>query len=119
MSARVMRVSDLRSSKKEAQCQWCGRPMDTNTRGRTKKYCSQSCRQRAYEQRNNVSGTSIPADAVIMNPERAAELKDALCELRCAAEDIEVAATEGASAAELSELCQELVRLARSIEHLR
>ena len=54
-----------------------------------------------------------------MNPERAAELKDSLFELRCAAEDIEVAATEGASAAELSELCQELVRLTRSIEHLR
>ena len=61
----------------------------------------------------------IPADAVIVNPERAAELKDSLFELRCAAEDIEVAATEGASAAESSELCQELVRLARSIEHLR
>ena len=93
--------------------------MQTGGRGRTKKYCSHSCRQRAYEQRNNVSGTSIPADAVIMNPERAAELKDSLFELRCAAEDIEIAAREGADVQELSELCRDLVGLARRIEQLR
>ncbi|WP_047241391.1 hypothetical protein [Corynebacterium epidermidicanis] len=103
----------------EVTCAWCGNPIETTGRGRPKKYCSHSCRQRAYEQRNNVSGTSIPADAVILHPQRYAELKDSLFELRCAAEDIATAATENASAAEMRQLCDELVTLARSVEKIR
>ena len=35
-------------------CLWCGNPLEYNGRGRKPKYCSRSCRQRAYECR--VSG---------------------------------------------------------------
>ena len=88
-------------------------------RGRPRKFCSPSCKQRAYEQRNNVSGTSIPKDAVIMTPERADALRDGLFELRCSAEDIGIAAQEGADTKELQQLCTELVTLARRLEELR
>ncbi|QTH60824.1 hypothetical protein J5O04_08370 [Corynebacterium hindlerae] len=100
-------------------CAWCGTPIEVSGRGRPKKYCSHSCRQRAYEQRNNVAGTAIPAEAVILRPEKASRLKDSLFELRCAAEDVATAASEGADGEEIRQLCEDLVELARSIEKLR
>lgn len=103
----------------QATCQWCGKEILQGGRGRPRKFCSPSCKQRAYEQRNNVSGTSIPKDAVIMTPERADALRDGLFELRCSAEDIGIAAQEGADAKELQQLCTELVTLARRLEELR
>jgi len=100
-------------------CQWCGKDIDQGGRGRPRKFCSASCKQRAYEQRNNVSGTDIPADAVILSPDKVQGLRDGLFELRCSAEDIQTAAEEGASAEELSSLCEELISLARRLEGLR
>ncbi|ALC05840.1 hypothetical protein CDES_07135 [Corynebacterium deserti GIMN1.010] len=100
-------------------CAWCGKDVASTGRGRPRKYCSQACRQRAYEQRNNVSGTNIPAEAVIMSPDKANELKDSLFELRCAAEDIATAVNDGEEARDIAALSQELVDLARNIEKLR
>ncbi len=100
-------------------CQWCGKAIESSGRGRPRKYCSATCRQRAYEQRHNLSGRPIPADAVVITPERAEQLRDGLFEVRCAAEDVATAAGEGAGAAELEGLCSELVALARRVEKLR
>lgn len=102
-----------------ATCAWCGKELYRAGRGRPRKYCSQSCKQRAYEQRHNVAGTSIPKEAVIIHPDRAAALRDSLFELRCAAEDIATASAEGAEPDEIRDLCTELVALARTIEKLR
>lgn len=87
--------------------------------GRRRRYCRQSCRQRAYEQRNAVKGTSIPADAVVLTAEEASALADRVFEVRCAAEDVATAVAEGAGRAELSALCVELIRLAREAERFR
>ncbi|WP_249399824.1 hypothetical protein [Corynebacterium qintianiae] len=101
-------------------CQWCGRELPPQEgRGRRRKFCGASCKQRAYEQRHGVAGTRIPDDAVIMRPERADELRDHLFELRCAAEDIATAHAEGAGHEEISQLCAELVSMAKRIERLR
>ncbi|WBT07667.1 hypothetical protein PAB09_06855 [Corynebacterium sp. SCR221107] len=107
------------SVKRQPRCEWCGKELVESPRGRRKKYCSQSCRQRAYEQRQNVQGTTIPASAVIMRPESVAAMRDKLFELRCLAEDIATASKEGADFSELDPLCQELVVLARDIEKIR
>ncbi|MCK7676495.1 hypothetical protein M0E84_00330 [Corynebacterium sp. CCM 9186] len=106
-------------ARRQATCQWCQGPVPEQGRGRPRKYCSHSCRQRAYEQRSRVSGTSIPADAVIMRPEKAERLADLLFELRCAAEDIATAVDEDSPVEEIRGLCAELVTLARRAEHLR
>lgn len=102
-----------------ATCAWCGREMPQGGRGRPRKFCRPSCRQRAYEQRRQLTGTGISADAVIMKPDKVRALGDDLFELRCAAEDIATAAAEGAQPDEIRELCTELVALARQIEKLR
>ncbi len=104
---------------RQPTCEWCGNEVATSNRGRPRKFCCQACRQRAYEQRNAVAGTQIPAAAVIIRPERVTEIQDSLFELRCAAEDIQTANAEGANPEEVSQLCDELVTLARNIEKLR
>lgn len=106
-------------SQRTPTCQWCGNEMAVSTRGRPRKFCSSSCKQRDYEQRHNIVGTAIPANAVILHPDRAAALRDGLFELRCCAEDIATAVHEGATGAELTPLCDELVSLARRLEELR
>lgn len=58
-------------------------------------------------------------DAVILSEQKVDEIRDRLFELRCAAEDIQTAATEGAPASELGVLCDELVGLAQKLEKLR
>ena len=104
---------------RQPTCEWCGSEVQPSGRGRPRKFCSQACRQRAYEQRNAVAGTNIPARAVIIQPERVDKLQDSLFELRCAAEDIQTVNTEGAAPEEISQLCDKLVALARTIEKIR
>ncbi|MFI5503774.1 Uncharacterised protein [Corynebacterium kutscheri] len=107
------------TTKRNPTCQWCGTEFLATSRGRPRKFCSHACRQRAYEQRNAVTGTNISPDAVIMHPEKAVQFHDSLFELRCAAEDIATAVTENADPAEVNKLCSELVNLARRIEKIR
>ena len=84
----VLSVNASHKAKKQPTCAWCGKSIEAGTRGRRRKYCSQACRQRAYEQRNNLANTNIPIEAVVLTPEQAEQLKDQLFEVRCAAEDI-------------------------------
>ena len=87
--------------------------------GRRRQYCRQSCRQRAYEQRALVKGTAVPADAVVLSAEEAAELSDRIYQVRCAAEDVVTAIEEGAPAAELRLLCDALLRAAKAADGWR
>lgn len=100
--------------RKHAQpCKWCGREVDDAELGRRRQYCRQSCRQRAYEQRAAVKGTSVPADAVVLTADEAADLADRVYQARCAAEDVATAVEEGATQDELRQLCEELLRSPR------
>lgn len=119
---RWVRLAGVSTVPKPAKtCAWCGTEVPQGGRGRPRKFCRAACRQRAYEQRNNLylSGSTIPPDAVIIQAQRFQLLKDELFELRCAAEDIATAHSEAASAEEIRDLCDELVGLAKRIEKLR
>ena len=97
------------------KCQYCGKEVHrTPGRGRPRKYCSDSCKQRAYEQRHPVS-TGQRAGRIIEGD----SLRDKLFELRCAAEDIATATREGAEADEIQSLCNELVTMAKKLERLQ
>jgi len=87
--------------------------------GRRRQYCRQSCRQRAYEQRAQVKGTSLPADAVVLSVEEAAALSDRVFQVRCAAEDVATAIDEGADSTELKELCATLLDAAKAADGWR
>ena len=66
-----------------------------------------------------VRGSSVPADAVVLSAEEAAEHADRVYQVRCAAEDVATAVGEGAEPAELQELCSELLRAARAADGWR
>lgn len=87
--------------------------------GRRRQYCRQSCRQRAYEQRALVKGTSLAPDSVVLTAAEAAELSDRVFEVRCAAEDVATAIDEGAEQSELRQLCDALMRAAKAADGWR
>ena len=105
-----------------ANCQWCGREMEVNAQGRRRKFCSQACRQRAYEKR---SGTRPGASRVIsisdvsdVDKRLNSRLGDGLFEIRCLAEDLQTALQEGTEPADLQEISRELLMKTREVERL-
>jgi hypothetical protein len=66
-----------------------------------------------------VKGTSLAPDAVVLTAEEAAQLSDRVYQVRCAAEDVATAIDEGADAAELRDLCAELMRAAKAADGWR
>jgi hypothetical protein len=104
---------------KPAPCRWCGREVAEAGLGRRRQYCRQSCRQRAYEQRAVVRGTSLAPDSVVLTAEEASELSDRVYQVRCAAEDVATAIEEGAESTELRYLCDALMRAAKAADGWR
>jgi hypothetical protein len=104
---------------KPAPCRWCGRLGPAAGLGRRRQYCRQSCRQRAYEQRAIVKGTSLAPDSVVLTAEEASELSDRVYQVRCAAEDVATAIEEGAESTELRYLCDALMRAAKAADGWR
>ncbi len=103
-----------------ARCEWCGRELPASgSVGRRRRYCAQACRQRAYENRNALQRGSLPPDAVVLSVDERNDLADRLYQVRCAAEDVATALTEGASSGELGPMVQELLVAARSAERIR
>ncbi|WP_082459704.1 MULTISPECIES: hypothetical protein [unclassified Mycobacterium] len=106
-------------------CRWCGRDVSDAGMGRRRQYCRQSCRQRAYEQRASLTrggggaGLALPADAIVLSADDAADLSDRVYQVRCAAEDVATALEEGAPATELRELCDVLISAARAADGWR
>lgn len=103
----------------DTQCQWCGKDIHYSGRGRRRRFCSQSCRQRAYEQRRGGRMYGYSDAALVLTDERAQKLQDALYTLRCSAEDILTALQEGAGGRELITLTNELVEVAKQVERIR
>lgn len=101
-------------------CGWCGRRLEqASAKGRHRRYCGQSCRQRAYERRTAVQRTGLPEDSVVLSDTELASLQDRLFQLRCAAEDIVTATDDGAAHEELRRMAQELAHTAHDLERLR
>jgi hypothetical protein len=94
-------------------CGWCGlRLPEEGKVGRPRRYCSQSCRQRAYERRSAVQRGGLSAAEL-------ADLQDRLFQLRCAAEDVVTAADDGAAPSELRNLAAQVAENAHGLERLR
>jgi hypothetical protein len=110
----------LRPRAEPRHCGWCGlRLPDEGRVGRPRRYCSQSCRQRAYERRSAVQRGGLPEDSVVLSAAELADLQDRLFQLRCAAEDVLTAADDGAAPHELKDLAVKVLRNAHAVERLR
>ena len=88
--------------------------------GRRRRYCRQSCRQRAYEQRASITASpSLAPDAVVLSAVEAVQLSDRVYQVRCAAEDVVTALDEGAERRELRDLCEVLMRAVEAADGWR
>jgi hypothetical protein len=61
----------------------------------------------------------LPADAVVLSADEAADLSDRVYQVRCAAEDVATALNEGAGTTELRELCDALMQAAQAADGWR
>jgi hypothetical protein len=86
--------------------------------GRTRRYCAQACRQRAYEQRHLLGRAGLPGDAVVVARRDLDDLQDRLYQLRCAVEDVSTALCERAGRAELEGVARNVVAAAGDLERL-
>jgi len=113
-------AAELRRPTPVRHCGWCGARLPEDGKvGRPRRYCTQSCRQRAYERRAAVQRGGLPEDAVVLSAAELADLQDRLFRLRCAAEDVATAADDGAGPAELKTLAATVIESAADLERLR
>ena len=66
-----------------------------------------------------VKGTTVAPDSVVLTAEEASELSDRVYQVRCAAEDVATAVSEGVEGDELRELCDALMRAAKAADGWR
>ncbi len=62
----------------ERGCHWCGRRLAPNPIGRPRRYCRQSCRQRAYESRRRSSELGLGDDELIVTRNELDDARDRL-----------------------------------------
>jgi hypothetical protein len=84
-------ILPLSGSKREAElCGWCRRPIGQRAgRGRPKKYCKRSCRQRDYESRERSKAHGLADGELIMTRTELNAMRDDAYVLGCAVRDVE------------------------------
>lgn len=104
------------------RCAWCSRRIvDDQPIGRRKRYCCQSCRQRAYEKRRQMNGDGtmpVADDAVVIARAELESLQDRLYVLRSAVEVLEGAVQDKASAGELTAVAREVIAATGDLDRL-
>ena len=101
------------------RCGWCRRVLaQQGSVGRPRLYCSQACRQRAYEQRAAASKAGLPDDVVIVSRAELDGLQDRLYQLRCALEDVQTMLDDKPTKAELERSLADLVRSTGRLDRL-
>jgi hypothetical protein len=111
--------AELHSSEEPRRCGWCRKVLpQQGSVGRPRQYCGQSCRQRAYEQRNATTKAGLPDDVVVVRRAELDGLQDRLYQLRCALEDVQTLLTEKPTKAELERSLTDLVRSTGRLDRL-
>ena len=101
------------------RCGWCRRVLaQQGSVGRPRLYCSQACRQRAYEQRSAAAKAGLPDDVVIVSRAELDGLQDRLYQLRCALEDVQTTLDDKPTKAELERSLVDLLRSTGRLDRL-
>ena len=88
------------------------------TVGRPRLYCTQACRQRAYEQRSATTKAGLPDDVVLVSRAELDGLQDRLYQLRCALEDVQTVLDDKPTKAELERSLADLLRSTGRLDRL-
>ncbi len=101
------------------RCGWCRRVLThQGAVGRPRLYCTQACRQRAYEQRSAATKAGLPDDVVLVSRTELDGLQDRLYQLRCALEDVQTLLDDRPTKAELERSLADLVRSTGRLDRL-
>ena len=101
------------------RCGWCRRVLaQQGSVGRPRLYCTQACRQRAYEQRAATAKAGLPEDVVLVSRAELDGLQDRLYQLRCALEDVGTLLGERPTKAELERSLADLLRSTGRLDRL-
>ena len=112
-------ATSARTDGEMRRCGWCRRVMaPQGTVGRPRLYCSQACRQRAYEQRAAAAKAGLPDDVVLVSRAELDGLQDRLYQLRCAVEDVQTLLDDKPTKAELERSLADLVRSTGRLDRL-
>jgi hypothetical protein len=96
-------------------CEWCRQPLGPrNTSGRTRVYCSQSCRQRAYQSRKRSRQLPLRNGELVVSSVLVARMNRRLQALESALLEVEKANLD-ATDERLQRLCQAARRLRRMV----
>jgi hypothetical protein len=96
-------------------CEWCGQPLGPkNQSGRTRLYCGQSCRQRAYQSRKRSKQLSLRDGELVVSTVIVTRLNKRLRALDLALSEVEKANLDGTDQ-RIVELCLAARRLGRQV----
>jgi hypothetical protein len=97
------------------RCAWCSRPVEQAGRGRPRRFCRQSCRQRDYEARHRAQELQLGIDEIVVTRRELSELDDLIYVLRCALEDVEHDLAASSRAADVREALDWLLDAVRPV----
>jgi hypothetical protein len=119
VTAATHQAAENHGSDEPRRCGWCRRVLpQQGSVGRPRQSCGQSCRQRAYEQRNATAKAGLPDDVVVVRRAELDGLQDRLYQLRCALEDVQTLLSERPTKAELERSLADLVRSTGRLDRL-
>ena len=96
-------------------CEWCRQPLGPrNQSGRTRLYCSQSCRQRAYQSRKRSRQLALREGELVVSTVLVARMNKRLRALDSALSEVENANLQ-ATDERIWQLCQAARRLGRQV----
>lgn len=105
----------------QTRCEWCSAKIPAQLSvGRRRRYCTQACRQRAYEKRHQQAGGTAPVDpeSVVVRRSELESLQDRLYVLRSAIEVLEDVLQESGEVGELRSVAKEVVAAAGDLSRL-
>jgi hypothetical protein len=96
-------------------CQWCRQPLGPrNHSGRRRVYCSQSCRQRAYQSRKRSKQLGLKEGELLVSSVLLARMNRRLQALEAALREVEMAELQTVDE-RIAKLCQAARRLRRMV----
>ena len=104
---------------KRIACAWCGQPIgggpNPSGRGRPRRYCKRSCRQRDFEARKRAKELGLAESDLIVARREIERLDDLIFVLGCAIADVEGDIALDGSAAQLGRSLDWLLEAARPL----
>lgn len=115
----VTKMPGKRGERDSVVCGWCRRPVTpTEGRGRPRRFCKRSCRQRDFEARQRSARHGVDENELIVARRDFDRLHDEIFVLACAVADAEADLRDAESSADLRLIITSLLAASRDVSAL-